>query len=99
MISPIPTLGLASFPVRSVWFLQNGEPSHLVSLLLFQFVHGPLQSFLQQVHQPHCVSRPGLKLLPAQETTSKRSERGGAYWRTSAAPSQTSLHPRKERRQ
>lgn len=63
--------------------LKKGWRSHLVPLLLFQFVHGPLQSLLQQVHQPHGVARPGLKLLPEQERQeAKRSVRD--YWQGSA---------------
>lgn len=56
-------------------FLKTGRLSHLVSLLLLQFVHRPLQPLLQQVHQPHRVSRPSLKLLPEKQKF--REGRGG----------------------
>lgn len=55
--------------------------SHLVSVFLLQFVHGPLQPLLQQVHQPHRVSRPGLKLLPEQEKTHVQTFPAGAELR------------------
>lgn len=68
-------------------FLKTGRLSHLVSLLLLQFVHRPLQPLLQQVHQPHRVSRPSLKLLPEKQKFRERRRR---------RRSQSPLHPRTE---
>ena len=62
---------MVSLRLRPV-FLRTGRLSHLVSLLLLQFVHRPLQSLLQQVHQPHRVSRPSLKLLPEKQKFRER---------------------------
>lgn len=71
-------------------FLKTGRLSHLVSLLLLQFVHRPLQPLLQQVHQPHRVSWPSLKLLPEKQ---KFRERGEEEVESVASTSQNRTSP------